>query len=478
MLRSLQRFLQSRFLAKASVIIVMLLFTASVNAADSPLPEGTRGWWYYIDIYHSSYAGSAEQACQLNAQNHMGTALVDMGDPVGEELHISCWYPHFLYPSWISDFASTHLVCEYGYRPTSEGICSKMTAPEPAPPLNCTPGKAGYGVGNPVLVASGAKVQNEVDLVGTASDFLKVERTYRAFRSVLKSTSGGKGWSFWFDRAFVTTGQGDDGRPRVIEATSSDGTYFKFEWNSTDQKYQSSYDKSATLEALTPTFDDWLLTYRGQADRYQKIAVGGNTGFVLVKSQRLDGSIQNYSYKPDTFLVQEIADERGRRLVLTWGANKQVASISGPDGSIKYEYDFPWGNYPSSGQISRLVSVHYFDALGVPLGTKLYHHEDTYSPFLLTGITDENGDRFASYAYDSSGRTILSEHAGGAYRYSFAYPDKNSRIITDPLGAQRTSSLRYIDDVGLVTGESQPGGSGCAPGSSVNRPGFCRGSIV
>ncbi len=181
----------------------------------------------------------------------------------------------------------------------------------------------------------------------------------------------------------------------------------------------------------------------------------------------LDGAMQNYAYKPGTFLIQDITDEHGRTLVVTWGPNNQVASISGPEGSIHYEYDFPWGSYPSFGQLSRLTSVRYVDALEAPLGTRQYHYEDTNNPFLLTGITDENGDRFASYAYDSSGRTILSEHAGGTYRYSFAYPDNNNRIITDPLGAQRSIGVRFINNVGLVTGESQPGGAGCTPGSSV-----------
>jgi YD repeat-containing protein len=39
---------------------------------------------------------------------------------------------------------------------------------------------------------------------------------------------------------------------------------------------------------------------------------------------------------------------------------------------------------------------------------------------LLTGITDENGNRFATWAYDSQNRAILSEHAGGERTYTLA----------------------------------------------------------
>jgi hypothetical protein len=168
------------------VVAFMLMLAGRVSAADNALPEGTKGWWYYTGIFPpSGHVASPEEACRLNAKNHMGTALVDMSAPHGLELWIDCKYPHFLAIGGVHWYSTTHLECESGYRPTPEGICAKVT--EPAPPLNCKQGEAGYGVGNPVIVASGAKVQSEADSVGAASDSLKVERTYREFRSLLKS---------------------------------------------------------------------------------------------------------------------------------------------------------------------------------------------------------------------------------------------------------------------------------------------------
>ena len=35
-------------------------------------------------------------------------------------------------------------------------------------------------------------------------------------------------------------------------------------------------------------------------------------------------------------------------------------------------------------------------------------------PHALTGITDENGDRYATYQYQADGRAIATGHAGGA----------------------------------------------------------------
>jgi hypothetical protein len=248
-------------------IALMLTLTGYVNAAGNSFPSGTKGWIYYIGIDAIGYAASPEEACKLTAKNHMGTALVDMRRYHGSELLIECKYPHFLAIGGVQWYGATFLECESGYRPTPEGICAKMT--EPAPLLHCKPGEAGYEVGNPVVVASGAKVQGEMDLVGAASNLPKVERTYRVFRSFLKSTSGGQSWSFWFDRAFVVTQRNNDGRPTLIEAADGTGAYLKFVWNPSTRKYESTYDKSATLEVLDASYDDWLLTHRGQAERFR-----------------------------------------------------------------------------------------------------------------------------------------------------------------------------------------------------------------
>jgi len=42
---------------------------------------------------------------------------------------------------------------------------------------------------------------------------------------------------------------------------------------------------------------------------------------------------------------------------------------------------------------------------------RTYHYEDTRFPNHLTGVTDENGDRYSTFAYDAEGKAILTEHA-------------------------------------------------------------------
>jgi YD repeat-containing protein len=68
---------------------------------------------------------------------------------------------------------------------------------------------------------------------------------------------------------------------------------------------------------------------------------------------------------------------------------------------------------------------------------RTYHYEDTNLPFALTGVTDERGVRYSTFAYQSDGRAISSEHFGGTDRYEFVYDDINNKVtVTNPLGKE------------------------------------------
>jgi YD repeat-containing protein len=87
---------------------------------------------------------------------------------------------------------------------------------------------------------------------------------------------------------------------------------------------------------------------------------------------------------------------------------------------------------------------------------------------LVTGVIDETGNRLASYAYDSQGRAISSQHVGGVDLYSVSYPASEgaATTVTDPLGTQRT--YNYGTAVGklAVTGADKPSGTGASDAAS------------
>ncbi len=159
---------------------------------------------------------------------------------------------------------------------------------------------------------------------------------------------------------------------------------------------------------------------------------------------------------PDT--LDTVTDDSGRQLVFTYDTNKRIATVTDPAGGvIAYGYDAQ----------SNLVSVQYPDGRG-----KSYLYENPGFPHALTGIVDENGDRYATYRYDSQGRADDEDHGGTVDHYNLAYTtDANgsplSTVVTDPLGTQRTYNFTTILGVVKSTGVSQPGGSGCGAASSA-----------
>lgn len=453
------RFLQLSLLSFAIAI-------APHDAMADEMPEGMLGWWYFITYVKSGYAPDPVTACTMNAKNQMNRPLLDIKPREGEGPAQDCKYLHAFNavnevfgPQW---YSATWLRCKPDYFAKFPGVCVKR--PELPAPTSCSAGQPGFVLGNPVTVSSGAKVQSEIDFPGTRAGALQITRTYRPFSEYISGQSGGTNWSFSFDRVLTIQRWSADGRrPLHLVGTAGDASHFSFNWNSTNAAYESTLDKTATLVPLTSNYDEWLMVTNGRADRFKQHVSTETpiTRYQLISSQALDGGIQHYSYDPLTLALKTITDEHGRRLEIGWGPYS-VASISGPEGTVKYSYD--WLSLNPEHEIPytrRLIAVEFFDPDGASVGRKQYHYEDKFHRYFLTGITDEDGKRFATYTYDSTGRTLTSEHAAGANRYTFAYPNDTTRVVTDPSGAQRTIGIRRFSGVGVSTGASQPAGAGC-----------------
>jgi len=88
-------------------------------------------------------------------------------------------------------------------------------------------------------------------------------------------------------------------------------------------------------------------------------------------------------------------------------------------------------------------------------------------PHALTGIVDENATRFATFAFDSIGRAISTEHAGGVEKYQVAYsPDWTTGTpytsqLTDPSMTVKSVGFDVWQGVARSTATTQPCVSGC-----------------
>ena len=157
--------------------------------------------------------------------------------------------------------------------------------------------------------------------------------------------------------------------------------------------------------------------------------------------------------------LTSVSDAFGRSLQLTYDTEGRLNKMTDPSGQVyTYEYDV----------IGNLVKVNYpANEQGV-IKSRLYHYEDINHAYFLIGITDENGQRFATFTYDANGKALSTEHAGGVDKYSFDYTQyPNAVTITEPLGSQRTNTYQTILGVARTKSTSQLCSS-CGSTSSGN----------
>jgi len=134
----------------------------------------------------------------------------------------------------------------------------------------------------------------------------------------------------------------------------------------------------------------------------------------------------------------------GHALHFAYNGDGLLATLTLPDnGVIAYGYD----------SFKRLTSATYPD-----LTSKQYHYESTSNRFLLTGITDETGTRYATYTYDTAGRVTNETLAGGAESRTYAYGASVGQptTVTDPLGTATQYGFAAAGGMYRAASYSQP----------------------
>jgi YD repeat-containing protein len=96
---------------------------------------------------------------------------------------------------------------------------------------------------------------------------------------------------------------------------------------------------------------------------------------------------------------------------------------------------------------------------------RTYHYEDPNFVHALTGITDENGARYATWGYEGTGRATLSQHAGGVDSVTLFYgsysPAANDGrvLVVDGFGTTRTYNYQVAGGVVRIRFVSDPAGT-------------------
>ena len=266
--------------------------------------------------------------------------------------------------------------------------------------------------GNPCNATNGNKYQAETDYSGAVVKFV---RSYNSLDD--RKTELGYGWSSPYHNGIEKIGdylvlRFGDGKGNVIEKVNGVWT----------ADVDAIYTLTQTTGGFIVTFND------GRVNTYD------SNGQFLSQTDKT-GRTTSYTYSGDK--LASVTKSFGQTLSFTYNTDGLLATMTDPAGqTTSYTYD----------TYSNLVGVQHSDG-----STRTYHYENSSFKHALTGITDENADRFATFGYDDNGKAILTEHAGGQQKFELNYGSDTQTTITDAAGTIETMTLMNSLGIKLPT---------------------------
>lgn len=344
----------------------------------------------------------------------------------------------------------TYPSCTSGSRgePTATSGCVAATQPKQNGP-QCP------AAGNPFSIASGNKFEQVTDYASQGTNRLEFTRTYNSLQrfetlagnpvASARAPMMGVNWRTNWDKTlyvyqatwiFLRRNDGAEFEYRKIS-----GNWVSQSGDDVEYRITDSGTGSAQQFAVT-TLDDTVETY--------------NNAGRLMEVRYKNGYTQTLSYNASNQL-ETVTDNQGRALNFVF-ANGILETLTTPDNKIiKFSYA-PLNSYGANPK--KLTEVIYPDETPADLSDNpkvQYLYEDARLPQALTGIINERGIRFATWAYDDLGRTLSSEHAGGVEHESIVYNADGSRTVTNSLGKQaiyRFGTFETAPKVTLVEGQA------------------------
>lgn len=275
---------------------------------------------------------------------------------------------------------------------------------------------------NPCNVSTGDKYQAESDFTLPWLDF---SRHYHSSHSVPNSALG-SGWTHSLNQALQLTDSSTAGL--VLPS----GNILPF---------QNSEAVDGSGWKLSISNGMYAIQKPTQILRFQS----GR----LVQIEDLNGALTSLGYDSTGRLITA-TNSNGRSISFEYGngsySSKKLLSAIKSNGASLVEY-----GYDSTG---RLEFAYYPDAT-----SRHYHYENSNYPNHLTGITDETGQRYSTFAYNANGLVTVSEHAGGQFHGEFSYQPDGKTIFTDPNGRSQTFQFTGDGAYRKVTGISETAGT-------------------
>jgi RHS repeat-associated protein len=302
--------------------------------------------------------------------------------------------------------------------------------------------KGGGCAGNPINIITGNKFQKEIDFTGTSASPLIFTRYYNAL-DLNTGTMGAWRHNYELSVTEISEGRGPSATITAL-VTRADGRVLAF--NDNGGQWLSDADVKDRLISVGRGWE--LHTERDTVETYS------SQGRLLSVSDSR-GNIQALVYRGS--VLEGVVSNSNEELAFTYDRDGHLVNIdflaSNPDPVVTQSRSWTYGYIDDN-----LTSVTNPDG-----SQRIYHYEDIYNPWSLTGITDERGERYATWVYDLFGYATTSYHGIDAERVDINYDLSGVRIVTDSLGNETTYSTMAQIGSGLVSDRNGPT---CSAGDS------------
>jgi RHS repeat-associated protein len=296
----------------------------------------------------------------------------------------------------------------------------------------CATGQASGG--DPISVGTGNLFESVADYRTAGPNPLSFTRYYNSLGSTIYpntfATTLGVNWRGTYDNYLHITPA--TGQATSVIAERADEQAIKFTFNGSTWTTDTDVDATLTQSGSTWTLkdhNDTVFSY-----------IGLSTGEGLLNSITLrNGYTQNLTYSGTQ--LQTVTDSYNRKLGFTYYSHGMLETVTTPDSFV-----LTYGFTAATGG-NQLTSLSYNTN---PVTSQTYVYGDSAFPFALTGIIDENNNRFATWTYNSSGQGLTSQHGTGsstADLTTLTYNSNGTTTVTNAFGVADTYTFSTLQNV-------------------------------
>ncbi len=294
--------------------------------------------------------------------------------------------------------------------------------------------------GNPITIATGNKYQYEVDIKADRPFGLSLKRYYNSQYSVPGAL--GYGWRHEYESSLRIDGES-------INVIRDDGKILPFaSVNGQLDVYASDPDVNLSLRAVldqSGVVEEYHLKTARDEEVYD---IEGRLISITDRSGRTKTLVYDMASTAggddNSATLDRVISTYGTEIDLKYDTKGRVIEIIHAGSSLKYEYD-------TNGSLVEVILPDQTPDDDSDNPYKQFHYTQIGGSFFLTGITNENGNRYATWSYDDQGRAISSEHAGGVDKTTLTYNADGTTTVTNPLGKETTYHFTTINGVRKVT---------------------------